>query len=130
MAVQALRARLARVVLASDSRAGRAYNLMVFGAILVSVVALLFEPAPGIPGLVHPPWVDVIDRFALLVFAANYLLHLAVSPKPLAYARSLTGLIDLAAVLFFAVPSWTAACCSWTSNSPHPAGVQAAALHG
>ena len=113
MAVQALRARLARVVLASDSRAGRAYNLVVFGAILVSVVALLFEPAPGIPGLVHPPWVDAIDRLALLVFAADYLLHLAVSPKPLAYARSLTGLIDLAAVLFFAVPQLDSGLLLW-----------------
>ena len=113
MAVQALRARLARVVLASDSRAGRAYNLVVFGAILVSVVALLFEPAPGIPGLVHPPWVDAIDRLALLVFAADYLLHLVVSPKPLAYARSLTGLIDLAAVLFFAVPQLDSGLLLW-----------------
>ena len=113
MAVQALRARLSRVVLASDSRAGRAYNLVVFGAILVSVVALLFEPAPGIPGLVHPPWVDAIDRLALLVFAADYLLHLAVSPKPLAYARSLTGLIDLAAVLFFAVPQLDSGLLLW-----------------
>ena len=111
--MQALRARLARVVLASDTCAGRAYNLVVFGAILVSVVALLFEPAPGIPGLVHPPWVDAIDRLALLVFAADYLLHLSVSPKPLAYARSLTGLIDLAAVLFFAVPQLDSGLLLW-----------------
>ena len=40
MPVQAMRARLARVVLASDTSAGRAYNLVVF------------EPAPGITGLV------------------------------------------------------------------------------
>ena len=34
MQLQATRARLARVVLASDTRAGRAYNLVVFGAII------------------------------------------------------------------------------------------------
>ena len=83
MPVQAMRARLARVVLASDTSAGRAYNLVVFGAILLSVVALLFEPAPGITGLRQPLWVDWIDRLALLIFAADYLLHLAVSPRPL-----------------------------------------------
>ena len=113
MQLSAMRARLARVVLASDTSAGRAYNLVVFGAILLSVVALLFEPAPGISGLVQPPWVDWIDRLVLLIFAADYLIHLAVSPRPLAYARSLTGLIELAAVLFFAVPQLDSGLLLW-----------------
>ena len=70
-----MRARLARVVLASDTSAGFAYYLVFFGAIHVNVVALLFEPVPGIPGLIYPPLLDAIDRLALLVFAADYLLH-------------------------------------------------------
>ena len=113
MGFQLIRARLARVVLASDTSAGRLYNLVVFGAILLSVVGLLFEPAPGIVGLTQPVWVDWIDRVALLVFAADYALHLGVSPRPLAYARSLTGLIDLAAVLFFAVPQLDSGLLLW-----------------
>ncbi len=113
MGVHGIRARLARVVLESDTSAGRLYNLVVFGAILFSVVALLFEPAPGIAGLVQPVWVDWIDRVALLVFAADYLLHWIVSPRPLAYARSFTGLIDLAAVLFFAVPQLDSGLLLW-----------------
>ena len=113
MGVHGIRARLARVVLESDTSAGRLYNLVVFGAILLSVVALLFEPAPGIAGLVQPVWVDWIDRVALLVFAADYLLHWSVSPRPLAYARSFTGLIDLAAVLFFAVPQLDSGLLLW-----------------
>ena len=113
MGVHGIRARLARVVLESDTSAGRLYNLVVFGAILLSVVALLFEPAPGTAGLVQPVWVDWIDRVALLVFAADYLLHWSVSPRPLAYARSFTGLIDLAAVLFFAVPQLDSGLLLW-----------------
>ena len=46
MPVQALRPRLARVVLASDTSAGRAYNLVVFGAILLSVCLLYTSPSP------------------------------------------------------------------------------------
>ena len=51
-----------------------------------------------------PLWVGELERACLLVFMADYLLHLWVSPKPSAYARSFFGLIDLSAVLFFFVP--------------------------
>ena len=79
---------------------------MIFGTILLSVAGLLVEPHPmrvATPGEI-PAWVDTLEHFCLLVFMADYLLHLWVSPKPLAYARSFYGLIDLSAVLFFFVP--------------------------
>ena len=102
----ALRQRLRRVVLDSDTRPGRFYNLVIFGTILLSVAGLLIEPHPmrvATPGEI-PSWVEGLERLCLLVFMADYLLHLWVSPKPLAYARSFYGLIDLSAVLFFFVP--------------------------
>ena len=102
----ALRQRLRRVVLDSDTRPGRIYNLVIFGTILLSVAGLLVEPHPmrvAMPGEI-PSWVHMLERFCLLVFMADYALHLWVSPKPLAYARSFYGLIDLSAVLFFFVP--------------------------
>ena len=102
----ALRQRLRRVVLDSDTRPGRVYNLVIFGTILLSVAGLLIEPHPmrvATPGEI-PSWVEGLERLCLLVFMADYLLHLWVSPKPLAYARSFYGLIDLSAVLFFFVP--------------------------
>ena len=111
-----IRGRLARVVLESDSTAGRLYNLVVFGAILLSVVGLMFEPAPLLPGSVQvavPAWVDLIDRIALAVFAADLALHLMASPRPLAYLRSFYGLIDLCAVLFFAVPQISSGLVLW-----------------
>ena len=111
-----IRGRLARVVLESDSKAGRLYNLVVFGAILLSVVGLMFEPAPLLPGSVQvavPAWVDLIDRIALAVFAADLALHLMASPRPLAYLRSFYGLIDLCAVLFFAVPQISSGLVLW-----------------
>ena len=102
----ALRQRLRRVVLDSDTRPGRVYNLVIFGTILLSVAGLLFEPRPMRVATLGeiPAWVGTLEHFCLWVFMADYLLHLWVSPKPLAYARSFYGLIDLSAVLFFFVP--------------------------
>jgi len=111
----AFRVRLARLVLASDTTAGRLYNLVVFGAILLSVVGLLFEPAPGLAGanLVVPAWVRAVEHLSLAVFAADFVLHLIASPRPLAYLRSVYGLIDLTAVLFFAVPQVSSGLVLW-----------------
>lgn len=111
----ALRQRLRRVVLDSDTRPGRIYNLVIFGTILLSVAGLLVEPHPmrvATPVEI-PSWVDELERLCLLVFMADYLLHLWVSPKPLAYALSFYGLIDLSAVLFFFVPQISSGLILW-----------------
>ena len=111
----ALRQRLRRVVLDSDTHAGRLYNLVIFGSILLSVAGLLVEPHPmrvSAQGGV-PSWVDTLERACLLVFVADYLLHLWVTPKPLVYARSFYGLIDFSAVLFFFVPQINSGLILW-----------------
>ena len=66
----ALRQRLRRVVLDSDTRPGRIYNLVIFGTILLSVAGLLIEPHPlrvATPGEI-PSWVEGLERLCLLVF--------------------------------------------------------------
>ncbi|TCD57575.1 potassium channel protein [Synechococcus sp. BS56D] len=110
-----LRQRLRRVVLDSDTRAGRLYNLIIFGTILASVAGLMVEPHPmrfasagEIPG-----WVTGLERGCLLVFVADFALHLWVSPKPITYLRSFYGLIDLSAVLFFFVPQISSGLILW-----------------
>ena len=111
----ALRQRLRRVVLDSDTRAGRIYNLVIFGTILLSVAGLFMEPHPmrvADSGEIQT-WVGEFERGCLLVFMADYLLHLWVSPKPLVYARSFLGLIDLSAVLFFFVPQISSGLILW-----------------
>ena len=113
--VDGLRQRLRRVVLDSDTRAGRIYNLVIFGTILLSVAGLLVEPHPmrlAAPGEI-PAWVASLERGCLLVFMADYLLHLWVSPRPLVYARSFYGLIDASAVVFFFVPQISSGLVLW-----------------
>ena len=115
MSPAGLRQRLRRVVLDSDTRAGRLYNLIIFGTILVSVAGLMVEPHPmrlaGADEIPH--WVHSLERGCLLVFVADFLLHLWVTPQRLAYLRSFYGLIDLSAVLFFFVPQISSGLILW-----------------
>ena len=102
-----LRQRLRSTVLEASTPAGRLYNVLIFGAILLSVLALLLEPDPlGNSALrqTNVPWIDGVQIICLAVFAADFALHLLLVEQPRRYLFSFYGLIDASAVLFFFVP--------------------------
>ena len=104
---RSFRQRLRATVLEANTPAGKIYNLVIFGAILHSVVVLLLEPNPlGNSALQQTEvlWINLVQDSCLAVFAGDFVLHLAVVPSPRKYLFSFTGLIDLSAVLFFFVP--------------------------
>ncbi|QEY32466.1 ion transporter [Synechococcus sp. RSCCF101] len=103
--------RLRRTVLEADTPAGRLYNLTVFGAILLSVLLLLFDGHPLEPAEVRV--LELMEEVTLAVFVADFLLHLLVSVRPLQYLFSFYGLIDFMAVLFFFVPQINSGLLLW-----------------
>ncbi len=71
---RSLRQRLQSTVLEASTPAGKAYNAVIFGAILLSVLALLLEPDPlGKSALrqTNVPWIDLVQNVCLAVFAAD-----------------------------------------------------------
>ena len=71
---RSLRQRLQSTVLEASTPAGKAYNAVIFGAILLSVLALLLEPDPlGNSALrqTNVPWIDLVQNVCLAVFAAD-----------------------------------------------------------
>ena len=104
---RSLRQRLRSTVLEASTPAGKLYNVLIFGAILLSVLALLLEPDPlGNSALrqTNVLWIDVVQNICLAVFAADFVLHLLLVEQPRRYLFSFYGLIDASAVLFFFVP--------------------------
>ena len=82
---QSLRQRLQSTVLEASTPAGKAYNAVIFVAILLSVLALLLEPDPlGNSALrqTNVPWIDLVQNVCLAVFSADFVIHLAVVEKP------------------------------------------------
>ena len=104
---RSLRQRLRTTVLEAETPAGKFYNVVIFGAILLSVLALMLEPDPlGNSALrqTNVLWIDVVQNVCLALFAADFVLHLLLVEKPTRYLFSFYGLIDASAVLFFFVP--------------------------
>ena len=95
------RKRLYEIVFESDTAAGRAFDVVVITAIVASVAVVLLESVQGARARWGPELRAAEWAFTLL-FTAEYLLRLAVVKRPLRYARSFFGVVDLLSVL----PTW------------------------
>ena len=68
-------------MLGASTPAGKTYNAVILGAILLNVLALLLEPEPLDNSALHQtnvPWIDLVQNVCLVVFAADFFLHLAL----------------------------------------------------
>ena len=95
------RQRLHTVIFEADTPAGRAFDVALIVCILASVVIVILESIASIGG----PWrreLFAAEMTFTILFTIEYILRLVAVRKPLAYARSSLGLIDLIAV----APTW------------------------
>jgi len=95
---QGWRLRLYRVIYESDTRTGRLFDQVIVAAILVSVVVVVADSVQ--------PWhqrhrlaFEATEWFFTLLFTAEYIARLVSVNRPLRYARSFFGIVDLLAVL-------------------------------
>ena len=93
-----LRARVHDIMFQHDSPAERAFDGALVVAIVLSVVVVMLDSVAAI----NARFGDVLlvaEWCFTVLFTVEYLLRLWVSERPLAYARSFYGIIDLCALL-------------------------------
>lgn len=93
-----LRRRLYTIIFEHDTPAGRAFDIALIVAILLSVLVVLLDSVAGISRR-FGPWLMGAEWFFTALFSVEYALRLYSSRKPLRYAFSFYGLIDLLAIL-------------------------------
>jgi len=94
----ALRARLHEIIFEADTPAGRLFDLLILVAILSSVVVVLLESVASVRARAGGTLRALEWGFTIL-FTVEYILRLVAVRRPLQYARSLFGVIDLLAIL-------------------------------
>jgi voltage-gated potassium channel len=94
----ALREKLRIVIFEADTPAGKAFDVGLLVAIVLSVAAVMLESVEAVRTAWGPVLRDV-EWFFTLLFSVEYALRLYCVPRPLAYARSFFGVVDLLAVL-------------------------------
>ena len=88
------------IVQDTDTRAGRAFDLVVLCLILVSVASLSVETLPNLPPKVRSAlWMSEI--VITILFTVEYALRIATAERKAEYIFSFYGIIDLIAVLPF-----------------------------
>jgi voltage-gated potassium channel len=92
------RQRLHAVVFESDTAAGRAFDITVIVAILLSVVVVVLDSMSEIRAAWRP-WLDGAEWVFTALFTAEYLARLIGVRRQLLYAVSFYGVIDLLSVL-------------------------------
>ena len=93
-----LRRRLHTIVFEADTPAGRAFDVTLIAVIVVSIVAIMLESVAHIAAR-HGATLRALEWGITIIFTAEYLLRLSVVERPLRWARSFFGLVDLLALL-------------------------------
>ena len=92
------RGRLYRIIFEHDSPGGRAFDVALLAAIGLSVMAVMLESVPGVRARHGPALVAAEWAFTVL-FTVEYALRLLCVRRPLRYAWSFYGFVDLLAVM-------------------------------
>ncbi len=95
---QPFRHKLHEVIFESDTRAGRAFDVALLWAILASVGAVVLESVAAVRAR-HLAALTAIEWTFTVLFTVEYLLRLLALRRPLAYATSFFGIVDLLAFL-------------------------------
>lgn len=86
------------MIFEADTRAGRAFDLLLVAAIVTSVAVVVLDSMAAVHAR-HGAVLWWLEWGFTLLFSAEYAARLACVRRPVRYARSLFGMIDLLAVL-------------------------------
>lgn len=93
-----LRSHLHEIIFEADTPAGKRFDVLLLWAILASVLTVLLESVPELSARYAQAFFIAEWGFTA-VFTAEYILRLVVVRKPLRYAFSFYGLVDLLSIL-------------------------------
>ena len=93
-----LRLRLHTIIFEADTRAGRAFDLALLVAILVSVSVVIMDSVERIATR-YGDLLEALEWFFTLLFTVEYAARLWCVRQPARYARSFFGIVDLLAFL-------------------------------
>ncbi|MEQ3723891.1 ion transporter [Alcanivorax sp.] len=96
--METLRQRWQHIIFGTDTPAGQLFDIILIVAILGSVVAVMLDSVSGL----HEEYGVVLyaaEWFFTILFTIEYTIRLWVSERPLRYARSFFGIVDLLSII-------------------------------
>ena len=95
---QRLRERLHEIIFEADTPAGKKFDVILLSVILLSVLVVMLDSVARL-NAEFGEWLRWWDWLFTIAFTIEYLLRLYCVRRPLRYALSFFGLVDLMAVI-------------------------------
>jgi len=92
------RQRAYEIIFEAETPAGKAFDIALILAILLSVIAVMLDSIASVRAK-HETALHIAEWFFTSLFTVEYILRLYCVRAPLKYARSFFGVVDLMAVL-------------------------------
>jgi len=92
------RLRMHEIIFESDTRAGKAFDVVLLWAIIISVAAVMLESVREIEAE-YGTMLRAVEWFFTVLFTVEYLARIVSVGRPLKYMTSFLGIIDLLAVI-------------------------------
>ncbi|MBO6574697.1 MAG: ion transporter [Rhodothermales bacterium] len=92
------RERLHEIIFEADTPMGKAFDVALIMTILASVVVVMLDSVPSIRAR-YASLLFTLEWYFTLLFTIEYVLRLVLVKRPMQYALSFFGLVDLFAVL-------------------------------
>ena len=89
---------LYEIIFEADTPAGKAFDVALLIVIVASVLAIMLESVAAVREL-YGPGLRVAEWVFTVLFTIEYVVRLVIVPRPLRYARSFFGVVDLLAIL-------------------------------
>lgn len=93
-----LKEKLHEIIFETDTRIGKLFDLVLFVFILISLITIILESIPSV-GIRYKTIFHLVEWFFTVVFTIEYILRLYSVKRPLRYAFSFYGIIDLISFL-------------------------------
>ena len=95
---QKIKRKLYKIIFESDTPKGKAFDIALLIAILLSTFVVLLQSVEGI-NITYGIFLSVLEWFFLIIFTLEYILRIICSENRVRYIKSFFGIIDLLAIL-------------------------------
>jgi voltage-gated potassium channel len=92
------RSRLFTIIFESDTPAGKAFDVALLCLIILSLLVVMLQSIPSVDAR-YGQVLDLIEWAITILFTLEYVLRLVCVKKPLHYATSFYGVIDLISII-------------------------------
>ncbi len=86
------------VIFEAETPAGKWFDILLIASILASVVAVMLDSVSSI-STKYGVFLNTVEWFFTIVFSIEYVLRLICVDRPLLYATSFFGIVDLMAII-------------------------------